>query len=264
VDLRETNPASQRRHPWETARLRFLRGQLLARGLLTPGAVVVDVGAGDGFFARHLVAEVAPAGQVFAYDLHYTDDHLRRLAGDPAAAGVVFTRTRPPVRADLVLLLDVLEHVAEDRALLASLVREVVKPGGHVLISVPAWDRLYTRHDAILGHCRRYSPVELRRLVTDSGLVLVGGGGLFHSLLPLRGVRCLLAGRFVVPPGGRRGENPEVMAETGLATWRAGALVTALVDSVLRLDNGLSHWSSRAGLWVPGLSLWALAKAGRG
>jgi SAM-dependent methyltransferase len=264
VDLRETNPASLRRHPWETARLRFLRGQLLARGLLTPGAVVVDVGAGDAYFARHLVAEVAPAGQVFAYDIHYTDAHLGQLAGDPVAAGVVFTRTRPPVRADVVLLLDVLEHVAEDRALLDSLAREVVKPGGHVLISVPAWDQLYTRHDAMLGHCRRYSPVELRQLVANSGLALVGGGGMFHSLLPLRGVRRLLAGRFVSPPRGRRGQNPAGVADTGLATWRAGAVMTALVDGVLRLDNGLSSWSSRAGLWVPGLSLWALAKAGRG
>jgi SAM-dependent methyltransferase len=259
VDLRETRAASLRRHPWETARLRFFRRQLLARGLLKPGAVVVDVGAGDAFIARHLVADVAPAGQVFAHDVHYTDEHLRRLASD--APGVVFTRARPPVPADVVLLLDVLEHVPEDQALLASLVREVVSPGGHVLISVPAWSSLYLRHDAMLGHFRRYSPDQLRQLITASGLVLAGGGGLFHCLLPLRALRRLVAGRFVVPPGTRRGEHPEVMADTGLADWRAGSLLTALVDGALRLDNGLSNWASRAGLWVPGLSLWALAKA---
>jgi len=259
VDLRESPPRSVRRHPWETARRRFFRRELLARRLLRPGATVVDVGAGDAFLARQLAADVAPGGRVFAFDPHYTDAHLQELGGDAAAAGLVLTRARPPVAADLVLLLDVLEHVPDDGALLAEVVASLVRPGGHVLISVPAWDQLYTRHDAILGHYRRYSPAQLRELVGQSGLAPLCGGGLFHVLLPLRALRRLGAGRFVDPADGRRGEHPPARADTGLATWRAGAVVTALVDGILRVDNGLSTWSSRAGLWLPGLSLWALA-----
>ena len=258
MDLREAIHPTGRRHPWETARLAFFRRQLRGRGLLGPGATVIDAGAGDAFFARQLVADVAPGGRIFAFDPQYSEAHLERLASDPSAAGIEFARTRPAVRADLLLLMDVLEHVADDRALLVDLVASVVRPGGHVLVSVPAWDQLYTRHDAILGHYRRYSPAYLRGLLADGGLALVAGGGLFHTLLPLRALRRLAAGRFRDADSCRRGQ-PAIEADTGLARWRAGARLTALVEAVLRVDGGLSAWSSRASLWLPGLSLWALA-----
>jgi hypothetical protein len=140
-------------------------------------------------------------------------------------------------------------------------VASVVRPGGHVLVSVPAWDQLYTRHDAILGHYRRYSPAHLRRLLADSGLTLLAGGGLFHALLPLWALRRLAAGRFRDAASWQRGEHPAAEADTGLACWRAGALLTALVEGVLHVDGRLSEWSSHAGYWLPGMSLWALAVA---
>jgi SAM-dependent methyltransferase len=258
VDLRESLPHPVTRHPWETARLRFFRRQLLARRLLLPGTTVVDVGAGDAFLARQLADDVTPGGRVFAFDPHYSDAQLQQLESNQAAA-LVYTRARPVAPVDLVLLLDVLEHVADDGVMLADVAANLVRPGGHVLICVPAWDQLYTRHDAILGHYRRYSPAQLRKLVRASGLALLGGGGLFHVLLPLRALRRLGAGRFVDAAGRPRGENPAAFADTGLSTWRAGSIVTALVDGILRADNGLSAWTSRAHLWLPGLSLWSLA-----
>jgi SAM-dependent methyltransferase len=259
VDLRESLRHPVTRHPWETARLRFFRRQLLARRLLLPGTTVVDVGAGDAFLARQLADDVTPGGRVFAFDPHYTDARLQQLASEHVPAPLVHTRTRPVAPVDLVLLLDVLEHVADDGALLADVAVNLVKPGGHVLICVPAWDQLYTRHDAILGHYRRYSPAQLRKLIHGSGLALLGGGGLFHVLLPLRALRRVGEGRFVDAAGCRRGENPAAFADTGLSSWRAGGIVTALVDGILRADNGLSAWASRADLWLPGLSLWSLA-----
>jgi SAM-dependent methyltransferase len=65
---------------------------------------------------------------------------------------------------DCVVATDVLEHVADDRAAFEKLVR-LVKPGGIVLITVPAGQWLYGFHDEELGHYRRYSRWQLARLV---------------------------------------------------------------------------------------------------
>jgi hypothetical protein len=150
--------------------------------------------------------------------------------------------------------------VPDDEKMLRDTVSNLVKPGGHVLISVPAWNQLYTRHDAILGHYRRYSGATLRALVRRGGLTLKQGGGLFHALLPVRTLQRLAAGKFVDEPNTRRGESPAVQADTGLSSWRAGAIVTGVVDGILRMDNGLSASASRLGIWLPGLSVWALAR----
>lgn len=66
----------------------------------------------------------------------------------------------PPI--DAVLLLDLLEHVTDDHELLSRLVN-LVKPGGHVLVTVPADATLWSRHDVSLGHYRRYDEQSLAK-----------------------------------------------------------------------------------------------------
>ena len=66
---------------------------------------------------------------------------------------------------DCVVATDVLEHIADDRAAFAKLAR-LVKPGGTLLITVPACPWLYGFHDEALGHFRRYSRRQLTRLVS--------------------------------------------------------------------------------------------------
>jgi SAM-dependent methyltransferase len=68
---------------------------------------------------------------------------------------------------DAVVCTDVIEHIADDRAAFESLVR-LVRPGGRVLISVPAGQWLFGYHDEQLGHYRRYSRRSLRRLVSET------------------------------------------------------------------------------------------------
>jgi hypothetical protein len=58
-------------------------------------------------------------------------------------------------RVGLYLLMDVLEHVEDDRAFLADLIA-LARPGAHILITVPAGPQLWSRHDVTAGHLRRY------------------------------------------------------------------------------------------------------------
>ena len=71
--------------------------------------------------------------------------------------------------ADLVLLTDVLEHVEKDAELLARIVRGM-KPGGHLLLTVPACPLLWSPHDEVHGHFRRHTRVILSALLAGLSL----------------------------------------------------------------------------------------------
>src|SRR6516165_7618622 len=123
MDLREIPGTTFHRHPWEIARAEFFQRILADAGLLAAPRAVLDVGAGDGYLARRLLEALPPGSTILCLDAHYSDDDLARLA-DPPAAGLGFSRELPPRRFDVILMLDVIEHVADDRAFVARFVAE--------------------------------------------------------------------------------------------------------------------------------------------
>ena len=76
------------------------------------------------------------------------------------------------IDADAVLMMDVLEHFADDARFLTGAV-EIVRPGGHVLIKVPAHRASYSPMDEASGHYRRYDPQDLVALAARTGLEVV-------------------------------------------------------------------------------------------
>ena len=98
-----------------------------------------------------------------------------RLVADPSGASLAFCRavgTSLPLALesfDAVIASDVLEHIADDRAAVAEVVR-VLRPGGVFIFSVPAHPWLWSTHDEALWHQRRYRRAELQKLMTDGGL----------------------------------------------------------------------------------------------
>jgi len=250
MDLRERPAGLARRHPWETTRLAFF-SRVARLHLPTSGSVsVLDVGAGDAWFAREFLAQGPPVARVVAWDEGYDEETLRALEAS-APPGIAFRRARPSGRFGLVLLLDVLEHVQDDEGFLSTIARESLDPGGIALISVPAWPSLYARHDRGLRHLRRYAPRDARRLVAASGLRILGSGGLYHGLLPLRAA-AVAAERI-------RGAR-EIGADPGTLAWRHGELSARLVEILLRADQALSRFTSGIGIDLPGLSWWAVCR----
>jgi SAM-dependent methyltransferase len=194
---------------------------------------------------------------VHCVDAFYDEASLERArAGAPPA--LRFQRERPPGPFDLVLLLDVVEHLPDDRAFLREIAGDV-RPGGRVIASVPAWMALYSSHDRALGHFRRYRPAELRALLEASGLVVERAGGLFHSLLLPRALVKLGERARGVRSRPAPAEVPS-RADTGLRSWRGGPLLTRAVAAALVVDTWLSGACARAQLGVPGLSVWAAAR----
>jgi SAM-dependent methyltransferase len=252
MDLNEVSGVGHRRHPWEVARGRFFRRVLADAGVLAAPRAVLDVGAGDGYLARGLLEALPACSEVVCLDPNYTDEDLRRSAAEPLA-GLSFVREAPDRRFDLLLLLDVIEHVPDDHAFLGEIIATSLAPGGLVLVSVPAWQALFSAHDTALKHHRRYSPAACRALLEDEGLVSVRAGGLFHALLA---PRLLTVAREKAL--GWLGRAPAPPANLG--AWRGGAFVTAALERALALDNALTHALVRRGVALPGLSAWALCR----
>jgi hypothetical protein len=121
MDLSEGSRRPLERHPWEEARFRFFL-RVLRRSLdLDATEAILDVGAGDAWFAEQLVLRTTQP-RVVCWDAGYTSDVLD---GDrlPRAERLQFVATRPADRFPLVLLLDVLEHIEHDREFLSEIVQ---------------------------------------------------------------------------------------------------------------------------------------------
>jgi SAM-dependent methyltransferase len=248
MDLAEMPVASFRRHPWEVVRARFFRDVLRPVLDPRPSATVLDVGAGDGFFAGTLLDEHAGI-EITCFDPGYEAVPADALPERPA--GIAFTATEPDAAYDVVTMLDVLEHVDDDERVLGDLVRDRVLPGGHVLISVPAWPRLFSSHDVRLKHFRRYAPMAASTLLIGAGLEVLSRGGLFVGPMAARALGVALE---------RRHGAGEVGDGSHSLEWRRGPAARRLVEGILQADAGLSRLATRAGLQIPGLSWWALCR----
>ena len=153
-------------HWWFVARRRILKS-LIAREVRPPkDARILEIGCGTG----HNLEMLSAFGHVEATEL---EAEARTLASQRLGRAVVDgalpdLSAFPPGHFDLVALLDVLEHVDDDAAALDA-IRERLKPGGKLLVTVPANRWMWTSHDAAHHHHRRYQKRELRAAAERAG-----------------------------------------------------------------------------------------------
>jgi 2-polyprenyl-3-methyl-5-hydroxy-6-metoxy-1,4-benzoquinol methylase len=249
MDLSERPKQAGARHPWEKARFRFFHDVLGHARLPSNAPRVLDAGAGDAWFSSQLLEGLGASARITCWDAEYSDAVMSELR-TTTPSQIEFRRERPETPFDLVMLLDVLEHVEDDRAFLRTIVKTNLDDDGAVLISVPAWQILFSSHDTRLRHFRRYSPDACRNVILDAGLRILRQGGLFHSLLVPRAAQLAKEKLF---------KAANVDAPPTL-DWNAGQLVTHAVDTALQVDNLISHRLADAGIEMPGMSWWALCK----
>jgi len=243
MDLSEQQGALPFRHPWETARVSFFAKVLKRARLLDSAKKILDVGAGDAWFAEQLAPQLPKGSELLCWDNGYGETALQ------SPAGIQRTREKPQELFDVVLMMDVLEHIENDRHFLKSIVKDNLKSGGYSLVSVPAWPALFSEHDRVLHHLRRYRPHKAKQLLEGSGLHIRRSGGLFHSLMV---PRALQKGISKMIPGRH---NPRTVG-----IWDHGKFFTKMVELALRTDTIGSQVFSALGLNVPGLSWWALCQ----
>lgn len=161
----------------------------------TPVTRILDVGAGSGFFSHHLLRHSA-AREAWCVDISYDQDSDATTAGKP----VHYRRGIDSVDADLVLLMDVLEHVDDDVGLLKAYV-DKVPYGSRFLMTVPAFQFLWSGHDDFLEHKRRYTLAQLETVARDAGLTVKQGAYYFGLVFPIAAtLRLLPKGAQPSPP----------------------------------------------------------------
>lgn len=139
---------------------------------------LLDVGAGSGVFSKMLVGE-GRVSRATCVDPGYESDFI----GSRKTDNIDFVRAVDAVDADTVLMIDVIEHVDDDVGLVRDYVSRAV-PGTRFLISVPAFQFLWSSHDEFLDHKRRYTLDTLRETVEAAGLKPVETRYFFGLLFP--------------------------------------------------------------------------------
>src|SRR5450759_1497089 len=152
------------RHWWYRGRRTVLEGVL--GGLDLPaGTRILDAGCGSG---RNMI-ELARYGAVTGVELSETSVALARERQCGAVvAGSVLEMPFPDHSFELAVSLDVIEHLEDDLAALREL-RRTVTPGGALLLTVPAYQWLWSGHDEINHHHRRYTRRSLQRVAEQAG-----------------------------------------------------------------------------------------------
>ena len=209
----------QHKHFWYRGRHRFLFAALqrqLARLGRAPGKMaVLDLGTGCGGWVRYLAAQQLPGFR----ELALADSSRRALAVAASVAGPAHACYQVDLRDlgwrqrwDVIFLLDVLEHIGDQRAVLEQ-IRDSLAPGGLLLVTAPALNFFWSCNDELALHQRRYAKKDFAELAGALPLQLLDARYFMFFLSPL-----LLAAR-----AGRRGAvelSAEARAQHIAATHR--------------------------------------------
>ena len=186
-------------HYWWYVSRRALVVDLVRSLRPRPGSLLVDVGCGTGATAQAL----EEFGRVVGLD---ASPEALAFSASRGIAGLLRGRAEAiPLgdrTADLIVATDILEHLGDDVGALAEF-RRVLAPGGHAVVTVPAYRFLWSEHDHALMHRRRYVAGELTRKAREAGLEVVRSTYALGFLLPLAFGRLL---RPATPPDGRTPE----------------------------------------------------------
>jgi|SRR5450755_291420 SAM-dependent methyltransferase len=239
VRLMRTMLEVDEHHWWYRGRRTIIRAEL-DKLPLPAGAEVLDAGCGSG----RTLEELEDYGEVRGIELNPEAAEVARGRGHgEVEVGRLEDLPWSDSTFDLITCLDVIEHTPDDRATLREL-RRVTKPGGWLLVTVPAYQALWSAHDEANHHYRRYSRSALRSTAQDAGWAVQRLTS-FNTLLLAPAAAVRLAQRR------RRGPAEEHTSDLHLGPqWLNGVL-----ERPLRLE---ARWLGRGRTLPAGLSLMAV------
>lgn len=169
IEIYHKTAESEDKHWWFIGR-RQIVSKILDGLALPENAAIFEVGCGSGGNLPLLCRY----GKVYGMELDETAIAYarKRRIGTIVPGRLPDAIPFPEVRFDLMLMTDVLEHVAEDVLSLEILFARL-KPGGYLLLTVPAFQSLWSRHDEVHHHQRRYNRSRLRDIVVKAGYEIV-------------------------------------------------------------------------------------------
>jgi trans-aconitate methyltransferase len=257
TELKALNFDSKLRHPWEKARMRIVIRILnfIIKKKGKANLTVFDFGCGDVYLSNHIAASF-PDCEIHAVDSAFTEDsvqEIRKLTGK--ASILLYDKIEnitllPEKKADIVLLLDVIEHIEDDAGFLSALVNnKYITRDTMFLITAPAFQCLFSSHDQLLKHYRRYTRKSLIRAINKSDLRSLKSGYFFFVLLFPRIMQLLFGKMNWVKP-----------ADKGIGQWNKGIVVSWLLVTSLMIDYFICGMFLAAGINIPGLSVYSICE----
>lgn len=211
-----------RRHWWWRVREHILLDRI--RELLghkAPHARILDIGCGAGLFFDAL----EQFGRVEGIESDATAVAQSGRWRSRIHAGGLDTFA-PGAPFDIILALDVVEHVRNPDVMLRQAAR-FLAGDGRILITTPAFDWLWTSHDTLNQHVKRYTAAEMRGLVRQAGLRPIASRYLFQSLVGLKLI--VRMAETLRPTGPSVPQVPPAGINRALEAW-------------FRSENALAGW----------------------
>lgn len=244
---RLSNKGQYSRHPWETSRKNVLHTFLEQAKISFPIERIVDIGSGDAYVIHTLLKENL-AKKYFAIDTAYTPEVINQLKVNNNNSEVEYVKNLkeylekyPSDEPTLFLCMDVLEHLENEEIILNDL---KAKGNNFYFFTVPAFSSVFSSHDVLLGHYRRYTLKQLFSLLNKNEFKIIDKGYYFTSLLLFRKLDKFL-----------KKDKKE-----SIDNWEGGKTATLLINLLLKADFFLSLALKKIGVHIPGLSCYCLCK----
>ncbi|MDR2194097.1 MAG: class I SAM-dependent methyltransferase [Treponema sp.] len=254
MDLIEVS-CNENRHPWELSRTTQLLHIVtaLCRKIRSADAdksiLIADIGAGDLYFDYCVLAEIRNI-HITAVDMNFQsldspDARIRKTAD---------IRQLEDYQYDIIIMMDVLEHVADDAVFIKEIERKLKDADPrYLIITVPAFQHLFSTHDVFLKHYRRYEKSSLEKLIVSNVSLSISAIHYFYtSLYFIRLFQKII--RKI------RGNQNVALKQSGIGTWKYSKthIITKLITLFLNGDYRLNRWARKFGIIFPGLSLLAV------
>jgi trans-aconitate methyltransferase len=258
IEVKNRKGVEMARHPWELARLEVVDD--LLQGIIKNENEfnVLDIGCGDIFFISKL-SDKYPKANFYAIDIAFTDEIISTLKETAKGRNIFLFKTLDEAnlhlktQADLVLLLDVVEHIKDDIGFLNSLYQnKAITNNTNIIITVPTFQSLFCSHDFFLGHYRRYTNKTLLNTIKQTGFEKQKLGYFFFCLIPPRIIQ-VLKEKIIKPDLNNK--------TTGLVEWKNGPAITNFIKNILLLDfKTYKFIKAITGLSLIGLSNYIICK----
>ena len=257
MDIKELNvnvaQKTTQNHPWEYARAKVVM-DLLKRYLKNEKIeCAIDIGCGDLFFL-HQFCEKYTVARPIAIDTAFNEAVISSLKFN--SKNIVLYDNINKInldnkKADITFLMDVIEHIEHDSDFLKEIASSnYVGPDTILMITVPAFNKLFSSHDRFVGHFRRYTKKTLQNSIQIAGFQCIESGYFFTTLI---------IARFFQKIAEKIKGGP-LSTPVGAGGWKGGKLISKLYEYVLLCDYHIFRLLYKIGVKVPGLSAYCICK----
>jgi hypothetical protein len=234
------------RHPWEISRRDVMLKLLKSSKIKFPVKRIVDIGGGDAFIINEIF-KLNLAEECFTIDTAYSEEIISQLKNNYGVNPIHYVQNLTDYLANfpqeenvLFLCMDVLEHLENENEIL----KHLTQKKNHFLFAVPAFQSVFSNHDVLLGHYRRYNLKQLENVLKQHHFQIQEKGYYFTSLLIVRWLENVF--------------NKDKKAS--IDNWNGGKLKSKLITSILQFDFGFTQLLQKFGIRIYGLSCYCICK----